>query len=112
MLSPTLRFPTPGLRSLLQTALVGRANSRTLLASLELRNHRGGYLRLWEETYPGSVAHSAGIDRRIVHSTSVCWAPRNTTDRHISHSRRASGSRKSSHSPQTCVSASVSASRK
>jgi len=38
--------------------------------------------------------------------------PRNTTDRHISRCRRTSGSRKSSHCRRTCVSASVSASRK
>src|ERR1700676_3947543 len=86
--------------------------SRTLFASLELRNRRGGYVRLRQRTYPGSVAHSAGIDRRIVHSTAVGRAPRNTADRHISHRPRTSGSRKSSHCPQTCMSASVSASRK
>ena len=85
---------------------------RTLFASLELRNRGRGYVRLRERSYPGSVAHSAGIDRHIVHSTSVCWAPRNTTDRHISHCPRTSGSRKASHCRRTCVSASVSASRK
>jgi hypothetical protein len=63
-------------------------------------------------SYPGGVAHSAGIDRHIVHSTRVCWAPRNTTDRHISHCPRTSGSRKSSRCRRTSVSTSVSASRK
>ena len=43
---------------------------------------------------------------------SVCRAPRNTTDRHISHRPRTGGSRKSSHRSKTCVSASVAASRK
>src|ERR1700720_3902536 len=86
--------------------------SRTLLASLELRNRRGGYVRLRQRSYPGSVAHSSGIDRHIVHSTGVGWAPRNTTDRHISYRSRTSGPRKSSHCPQTCVSASVSTARK
>src|SRR5439155_2970538 len=42
--------------------------------SLELRNRRRGYVRLRERSYPGSVAHAAGIDRRIVHSTGVCRA--------------------------------------
>ena len=74
--------------------------SPTLFASLELRNRRGGYVRLRQRSYPGSVAHSAGIDRRIVHSTGVGRAPRNTTDRHVSHRPRTSGSRKSSHCPK------------
>ena len=81
-------------------------------ASLELRNRRRGYVRLRERSYPGSVAHSAGIDRHIVQPTGVCRAPRNTADRHISDCPRTSRSRKSSHCPQTCVAASVSASRK
>src|ERR1700736_386765 len=49
-----------------------RLGSRT---SRPHSRHRG-YVRLRERTYPGSVAHSAGIDRYIVQSTSVCWAPR------------------------------------
>src|SRR5258708_6590766 len=85
---------------------------RTLFTSLELRNRRRGYVRLRERSYPGSVAHSAGIDRHIVHSTSVCRAPCNTTDRHISHCPRTCSSRKSSHAPQTGLSASGAASRK
>jgi hypothetical protein len=44
--------------------------------------------------------------------TGVRRTARNTTDRHISHTRRTSGSRKCSHCSKTGVSASVSASRK
>ena len=47
---------------------------RTPFASL--RNRRGGDVRPRERRNPGSVAHSAGIDRRIVQSTSVRRAPR------------------------------------
>jgi len=39
----------------------------------------------WQHTY------AAGIDRRIVHSTSVRRAARNATDRHISRSCRTCG---------------------
>ena len=85
---------------------------RTLFASVELRDRRRGYVRLRKRSYPGSIAHAAGIDRHIVHSPSVCRAPRNTTDRNISHRPRTGGSRKSCHCPQTGVSAAVSASRK
>src|ERR1700730_16545679 len=83
-----------------------------IFAFLDLLSRRDGYVRLRERSYPGSVAHAAGIDRHIVHSTSVCRAPRNTTDRHISDCPRTGGSRKSSHCHRTCVSAAVSASRK
>jgi hypothetical protein len=89
-----------------------RLFSANTFASVELRNRGRGYVRLRERSYPGSVAHSAGIDRHIVQSTGVCRAPPNTTDRHISDCPRTSQSRKSSHWPQTCVSASMSASRK
>jgi hypothetical protein len=72
--------------------------------SLELWNRRGGYVRLRERSYLGSVAYSAGINRCIVYSTSVARAPRDTTDGYISNRPRTSGSRKSSHC--TCVSTS------
>jgi hypothetical protein len=78
---------------------------RTLLASVELRDRRGGYLRPRKRSHPGSVAHAAGIDRHVVQATGVCRAPRNSTDRHISHCAGTSRPRKSSHGPKTCMSA-------
>src|ERR1700722_16546125 len=52
---------------------------------------RGGYVRLRQRCHPGSIAYAARIDRCIVYSTSVPRTARNTTDRHISHTRRTSG---------------------
>jgi hypothetical protein len=40
------------------------------------RNRRGAYVRLPKRSYSGSHSDAAGIDCRIVQSTSVCWAPR------------------------------------
>lgn len=59
------------------------------------RLRRGGYVRLWQRCRLGSITYAAGIDRRIVHSTSVRRAARNATDRHISRSCRTCAARKS-----------------
>jgi hypothetical protein len=74
------------------------------------RRRRGVYVRLWQRCDPASIAYAAGIDCRIVYSTSVRRTARNTADRHISRTRRTGGSRKCSHCRKTRVSASVSAS--
>jgi hypothetical protein len=68
--------------------------SRERFALLEFRNLRHGYARRRQRSHPGSVAHSAGIDRHIVHSTGVCRALRNAADWHIARCRRSCASRK------------------
>jgi hypothetical protein len=78
-------------------------------ASRTSRLLRGGYVGLWQRCHPGGIAYAARIDRSIVYSTSIRRTARNTTDRHISRTRRTSGPRKRAHCRKTRVTAAVSA---